>query len=46
MKNNGKFPAIIEQDGNGYVAMYPELHIARQGATVEDARKNLKFEVS
>lgn len=34
--------AIIEKEGNGYVALYPELDIASQGETVSDAKKNLQ----
>lgn len=37
-----KFTAIIEKEGNGYVALCPELDIASQGDTVERARDNLK----
>ncbi len=33
--------AIIERDGNGYVALCPELDVASQGNTVEEARANL-----
>ena len=33
--------AIIEREGDGYVSLCPELDIASQGATVEEARKNL-----
>ncbi|OGR22958.1 MAG: hypothetical protein A2277_11695 [Desulfobacterales bacterium RIFOXYA12_FULL_46_15] len=31
--------AIIEKEGNGYVALCPELDIASQGETVSDAKK-------
>ena len=34
--------AIIEREGDGYVALCPELDIASQGATVAEARENLK----
>ncbi len=34
--------AIIEKEGNGYVALCPELDIASQGDTVEEAHANLK----
>jgi predicted RNase H-like HicB family nuclease len=34
--------AIIEREGNGYVSLCPELDIASQGATVEEARANLE----
>ena len=34
--------AIIERDGDSYVALCPELDIASQGASVSEARANLK----
>ena len=34
--------AIIEREDDGYVALCPELDIASQGATVTEARENLK----
>ena len=34
--------AIIEREADGYVALCPELDIASQGATVAEARENLK----
>ena len=34
--------AIIEREGDGYVSLCPELDIASQGATVDEARSNLK----
>ena len=33
---------IIEQEGKWFVALCPELDIASQGKTVEEARDNLK----
>ena len=33
--------AIIEREGEGYVSLCPELDIASQGDTVEEARRNL-----
>ena len=33
--------AIIEREDDGYVALCPELDIASQGDTVEEARRNL-----
>ena len=33
--------ALIEHEGNGCVALCPELDVASQGDTVEEARKNL-----
>ena len=34
--------AIIEREGDGYVALCPELDIASQGDTVAEARANLQ----
>jgi predicted RNase H-like HicB family nuclease len=34
--------AIIEREADGYVASCPELDIASQGSTVEEARRNLQ----
>ena len=34
--------AIIEREGDGYVALCPELDIASQGETIEEARNNLR----
>ena len=34
--------AIIEREGDAYVALCPELDIASQGASVSEARGNLK----
>ena len=36
-----QFSAIIEREENQYVALCPELDIASQGETVEQARTNL-----
>lgn len=33
--------AIIEREGNGYVALCPEVDVASQGNTVDEARRNL-----
>jgi predicted RNase H-like HicB family nuclease len=33
--------AIIEREGNGYVALCPEVDVASQGDTVDEARSNL-----
>lgn len=35
------FNAIIERDAEGYTAHCPELDVASQGSTVEEARANL-----
>ena len=34
--------AIIEREGEGFVALCPELDIASQGESVEEARANLR----
>ena len=39
---NRKLTAIIERENGGYVALCPELDVASQGDTVDDARKNLQ----
>ena len=36
-----QFTAIIEREGNGYVSLCPELDIASQGDSIEEARNNL-----
>ena len=33
--------ALIEREGNGYVALCPELDVASQGDSIEEARLNL-----
>jgi len=33
--------AIIEREGDGYVALCPEVDVASQGTTIEEARVNL-----
>lgn len=37
-----RFTAILEKEDNFYVALCPELDVASQGATVEEATANLK----
>jgi predicted RNase H-like HicB family nuclease len=37
-----RWTAIIEREGEGYVALCPELDIASQGDSVESARDNLR----
>lgn len=34
--------AIIEREGDGYVSLCPELDIASEGNTIEQARNNLQ----
>lgn len=36
-----QFTAFIEREEDGYVSLCPELDIASQGDTVEEARANL-----
>ena len=36
-----RLTAVIEREGDGYVALCPEFDIASQGDTVEEARANL-----
>lgn len=33
--------AVVEREGDGYVATCPELEIVSQGNTIEEARRNL-----
>jgi predicted RNase H-like HicB family nuclease len=33
--------ALIQREGNGYVALCPELDVASQGDSVEEAHRNL-----
>ena len=39
---NKKLTAIIEREGGGFVALCPELDVASQGDTIDEARKNLQ----
>ena len=41
MKQMERLTAIIEREGDGYVALCPELEIASEGDSVEEARLNL-----
>ncbi len=41
MKQNQQFTAVIEREGDGYVSLCPELDVASQGDTVEEAKRNL-----
>ena len=36
------FTAMLQREGDGYVALCPELDVASQGDTVEEARANLR----
>ena len=42
MERREQLTAIIEREGTGYVSLCPELDIASQGTTVEEARANLR----
>lgn len=42
MANVQRVTAVIEREGDGYVALCPELDIASQGNTIEEARANLQ----
>ena len=42
MKSIQNFTAIIEKEDNGFVSLCPELDIASQGNTVEEAKANLQ----
>jgi len=39
---NRMLTAVIEREGDGYVSLCPELDIASQGSTVDEARDNLR----
>jgi len=39
--NYQKFTAVIERENDGYISLCPELDIASQGNTVEEAKENL-----
>jgi predicted RNase H-like HicB family nuclease len=41
MRQIKSLTAIIERENDGYVALCPELDIASQGESIEEARKNL-----
>ena len=42
MKRLRQVTAIVEREGDGYVALCPELDVASQGDAIESARKNLQ----
>jgi predicted RNase H-like HicB family nuclease len=41
MKKIKELTAIIEREGDGYVALCPEFDVASQGDSIEEARENL-----
>lgn len=42
MRTIQQFTALIEREGKQYVALCPELDIASQGDTVDEANNNLR----
>ena len=42
MQHIQRVTAVIEREGDGYVALCPELDVAGQGNTIEEARRNLQ----
>ncbi len=42
MSSTLSYTAIVEREGDGYVALCPELDVASQGSTVEEAMANLR----
>jgi predicted RNase H-like HicB family nuclease len=41
MTETRQLTALIEREGDGYAALCPELDVASQGSTIEEARSNL-----
>ncbi len=41
MASQQRLTAIIEREGDGFVALYPEFDLASQGDSIEEARANL-----
>ena len=41
MKRTVQLTVIIDREDNQYVALCPELDVASQGDTVEEARRNI-----
>jgi predicted RNase H-like HicB family nuclease len=41
MKRVQQFTVILEREGDGYVSLCPELDIASQGDSLEEAKSNL-----
>ncbi len=42
MAQTRAFTAVIQREGDGYFALCPELDVASQGDTVEEAKANLE----
>jgi hypothetical protein len=45
MPNQRRLNAIIEREDDGFVSLCPELDIASEGKTIEEARANLTVPV-
>lgn len=41
MRPTRQFTAVIHREGKWFVSLCPELDVASQGKTIEDARRNL-----
>jgi predicted RNase H-like HicB family nuclease len=41
LQSTQRLTGLIEREGNGFVALCPELDVASQGDTVDEARRNL-----
>jgi predicted RNase H-like HicB family nuclease len=41
MKSQQRLTAIIEREDDGFVALCPELDVANEGESIEEARTNL-----
>ncbi len=39
---NKQLTAVIEREGDGYVALCPEVDVASQGDSIDEARRNLR----
>jgi predicted RNase H-like HicB family nuclease len=39
---NRQLTAIIEKENDGFVALCPEVDVASQGSTIDEAKNNLK----
>ena len=42
MSKTGRLTAIIKREGDGFVALCPEVDVVSQGRTVDEARANLE----
>ena len=42
MSETGRLTAIIKREGDGFVALCPEVDVVSQGRTVDEARANLE----